>query len=56
MGGSPPREVVLLTFTNLAAEEMKGRLRDRIKQLSTGSLGSTLRLTQDCVLRQIKSN
>ena len=41
MGGSPPREVVLLTFTNLAAEEMKGRLRDRIKQLSTGSLGST---------------
>ena len=40
--GLLPGEVVLLTFTNLAAEEMKGRLRDRIKQLSTGSLGSTL--------------
>ena len=39
--GLLPGEVVLLTFTNLAAEEMKGRLRDRIKQLSTGSLGST---------------
>ena len=39
--GLLPGEVVLLTFTNLAAEEMKGRLRDRIKKLSTGSLGST---------------
>ena len=36
--GLLPGEVVLLTFTNLAAEEMKGRLRDRIKKLSTGSL------------------
>ena len=41
-GRDSSQGVVLLTFTNLAAEEMKGRLRDRIKQLSTGSLGSTL--------------
>ena len=41
-----------ITFTNLAAEEMKGRLRDRIKQLSTGSLGSTPEADPDCVPRQ----
>ncbi len=36
--GMLPSEVVLLTFTRQAAEEMRSRLRDRISELKYGSL------------------
>ncbi|RZD52724.1 MAG: hypothetical protein CXT64_04125 [Methanobacteriota archaeon] len=39
-GGLLPGEVVLLTFTNLAADEMRDRLRHRIAQLRPGSYSS----------------
>ena len=39
-GGLLPGEVVLLTFTNLAADEMRDRLRHRIAQLRFGSYSS----------------
>ena len=37
-GGLLPGEVVLLTFTNKAADEMKDRLRKRLVNLSPGPL------------------
>jgi len=36
-GGLLPNEVVLLTFTNLAADEMRDRLRKRISEIQYGS-------------------
>ena len=36
-GGLLPSEVVLLTFTNLAADEMRDRLRQKIAKLRSGS-------------------
>ena len=38
-GGLLPSEVVLLTFTNRAAEEMKDRLRRTISRIRPGPLG-----------------
>ena len=35
--GLLPNEVVLLTFTNLAADEMRDRLRRRINEINYGS-------------------
>jgi len=38
-GGLLPGEVVLLTFTNRASDEMRDRLRNRISRLKPGPIG-----------------
>ena len=42
--GLLPSEVVLLTFTNRAADEMKDRLRRTISRIRPGPLGKTVNI------------
>ena len=50
-GGMLPGEVVLLTFTNRAADEMRDRLRKEISRLRPGPLGDDGKIRTDPRLR-----
>ena len=54
--GLLPGEVVLLTFTKAAANEMRTRLREKISNLKVGTRDREQNSDPDFALKQIKSN